>query len=216
MFDLQVELSARVWPRWVAGSAAIHVLLAAVLLWSGPRVRVQKFVPGTAHGSRIELSYLPSGASFEKAEGRQPKSHPQTTRVHASEPELSRVAPPKILDLQSVEQTENSPALKSGGAGTSSNDALGTDNIQIALTTYSPSPRPDLSRLPRGAQGEVVLDVTIDSMGRVADLRVLQALGYGIDEPVVETVRTWTFRPATKDGVPVASMQELHFHFGPV
>jgi periplasmic protein TonB len=98
---------------------------------------------------------------------------------------------------------------------TSSNDALGSDDIQIALTTYSPSPKPDLSRLPRGAQGEVVLDVTIDPTGQVADLQILASLGYGVDGTVVDTVRTWKFSPATRDGVPVASVQELHFHYGP-
>jgi periplasmic protein TonB len=98
----------------------------------------------------------------------------------------------------------------------SSNDALGSDDIQIALTTYSPSPKPDLSRMPRGAQGEVVLDVTIDPTGQVADLQILATLGYGVEGAVVDTVRTWKFSPATKDGVPVASVQELHFHYGPV
>jgi len=45
--------------------------------------------------------------------------------------------------------------------------------------------------------------------------RRAQALGYGVYGKVAETVRTWVFHPAIKDGVPVASMQELHFHYGP-
>ena len=61
-----------------------------------------------------------------------------------------------------------------------------------------------------------MVDVTIDPTGKVADLEVLKTLGYGIESSVLDTVRTWVFRPATKDGVPVASVQELHFHFGPV
>jgi protein TonB len=93
---------------------------------------------------------------------------------------------------------------------------MGTDDIQIALTTYSPSPKPDMSRVPHGMQGEVVLNVTIDPTGSVADLQILHALGYGVEGNVADTVRTWKFRPAMKDGVPVASVQELHFHYGPV
>jgi protein TonB len=61
-----------------------------------------------------------------------------------------------------------------------------------------------------------VVDVTIDPSGKVADLAVLHTLGYGIESSVIGTLKTWTFRPAIKDGTPIASVQELHFHFGPV
>jgi protein TonB len=70
--------------------------------------------------------------------------------------------------------------------------------------------------LPHGVQGDVVVDVTIDPTGKVAELAVLHTLGYGIESSVIGTLKTWTFRPATKDGTPIASVQELHFHFGPV
>jgi periplasmic protein TonB len=99
---------------------------------------------------------------------------------------------------------------------TSGSDSWGADSIQIALTTYSPSPSPDLSVLPHGVQGDVIVDVTIDSTGKVADLALLHTLGYGIESSVLGTLKTWVFHPATKDGTPVASIQELHFHFGPV
>ena len=99
---------------------------------------------------------------------------------------------------------------------TTGSDSWGSGSIQIALTTYSPSPAPDLSALPHGVQGDVVVDVTIDPSGKVADLAVLHTLGYGIESSVIGTLKTWTFRPATKDGTPIASVQELHCHFGPV
>jgi protein TonB len=121
-----------------------------------------------------------------------------------------RLTPPVSAPASDI--STSSPAAASASA----NDALGSENIQIALTTYSPSPKPDLSRLPHGTQGEVVLDVTIDPTGQVADLQILATLGYGVDGAVAQTVRTWKFSPATRDGVPVASVQELHFHYGPV
>jgi outer membrane biosynthesis protein TonB len=46
-----------------------------------------------------------------------------------------------------------------------------------------------------------VVDVTIDPSGKVADLAVLHTLGYGIESSVIGTLKTWTFRPATKDGL---------------
>ncbi len=109
----------------------------------------------------------------------------------------------------------SAPASATPDSSTGS-DSWGSGAIQIALTTYSPSPAPDLSVLPHGVQGDVVVDVTIDPSGKVADLAVLRTLGYGIESSVIGTLKTWTFRPATKDGTPIASVQELHFHFGPV
>jgi protein TonB len=62
-------------------------------------------------------------------------------------------------------------------------------------------------------QGDVIVDITINSDGKIGDLTVLKTVGYGIEASVINTVRTWTFQPATRDGVPVASVQELLFHF---
>ncbi len=99
---------------------------------------------------------------------------------------------------------------------TSGSDSQGEGSIQIALTRFSPSPKPDLTALPHGVQGDVVVDVTIDPNGKVAELAVLHTLGYGIESSVIGTLKTWVFQPAMKDGSPIASVQELHFHFGPV
>jgi protein TonB len=194
---------------WQIGwSVVLHAALLVLLLRSGRLVRVRAFLPGTPKGTHIELTYLPGGAAplAPPAVRHQPPPAAGKPRLPRT-PELTPApSPPAQATTSSPSQT----------AAPSSNDALGSDDIQIALTTYSPSPQPDLSRLPHGAQGEVVLDVTIDPTGQVADLQILATLGYGVDGAVADTVRTWKFSPATKDGVPVASVQELHFHYGPV
>ena len=71
-------------------------------------------------------------------------------------------------------------------------------------------------RLPgneRGTKGDVILDIVIDPTGKIADIKMTSGLGHGIDETIIATVQQWTFRPATRDGQPVASEQELHFHY---
>jgi periplasmic protein TonB len=190
----------------VALSVLLHGVLLAFLLHRGESIRVRATLPGTPQGTHMELTYLPGGsqpaAPAVKKRSKPVKPAQQTTLVAKSLPAAALPAP----------TAASSPAPSTASA----NDALGSADIQIALTTYSPSPKPDLSRLPHGAQGEVILDVTIDPTGQVADLQVLGPLGYGIDDSVAQTVRTWRFTPATRDGVPVASVQELHFHYGPV
>lgn len=206
-------------------SVAAHAVVAAVVVLSLRMHPVQVFsLPGTDLGTRVELSYLPGRAPV-------PAPHPQV-RVKpkaVSGPEITPsptvpAAPDAIhlppLPHLTVTEAAPSPNVASPASATpdssSGSDSYGSGSIQIALTTYSPSPAPDLSALPHGVQGDVVVDVTIDPNGKVADLAVLHTLGYGIETSVIGTLKTWTFRPATKDGAPIASVQELHFHYGPV
>jgi len=74
---------------------------------------------------------------------------------------------------------------------------------------------PDVPRssLPPGIQGDVIVEITIDIQGNVAETRVLQSLGPEVDKKVVATLHTWHFRPATTDGVANVSKQDVHFHF---
>jgi protein TonB len=116
-----------------------------------------------------------------------------------------------------MKQTETSPNTNSPVSdhpdSATGADALGSGNIDIALVSFFPTPKPDLSTLPHGTKGDVILDVVIDATGKISDLKMTSGLGHGIDETVIATVQQWTFRPATRNGQPVASEQELHFHY---
>lgn len=205
MLEIPARKSGTNW--WIGCSAAAHAAVLIVLLHAGRDIRVRVFLPGTAQGSHIDLTYLPGGSPPEA-----PPSVRKQAPAAVKESKLALPSKPMPAQAAPAATAATSPAPISAA----SNDALGSEDIQIAFTTYSPSPKPDLSRLPHGAQGEVVLDVTIDPTGQVAGLQVMGTLGYGIDDAVSQTVRTWRFTPATRDGVPIASVQELHFHYGPV
>lgn len=64
-------------------------------------------------------------------------------------------------------------------------------------------------------KGVVGLQVVVDDAGRVSDLNIVKPMGAGLDENAVNTVRTWRFAPATKDGRPVAVAVyiEVDFHW---
>jgi protein TonB len=95
----------------------------------------------------------------------------------------------------------------------SSGDPSGETDVSVAIANFFPDPKPDLSALPHGTHGDVVVDIVIDEDGHVVDTQVDQGLGHGVDEAVLAVLRTWTFDPATKAGKPVASKQQLLFHF---
>jgi TonB family protein len=62
-------------------------------------------------------------------------------------------------------------------------------------------------------QGTVTLSARISPEGAVEDVRVVHALGLGLDEKAIEAVKKWTFQPATKDGRPVAALTTIEVNF---
>lgn len=211
--------------RSSAFSLAAHAIALGVILYS-VRVRpVHVFsLPGTMLGTRVDLAYLPGRAPTPVIHPRvkakpQAVSAPQVTPApSAADAAMVAIHPPPTPHLTVTESAASNTSSPSAAVPdtTSGSDSWGSGSMQIALTTFSPSPAPDLSALPHGVQGDVVVDVTIDPNGKVADLAVLHTIGYGIESSVIGTLKTWTFHPATRDGAPIASVQELHFHFGPV
>ncbi len=61
--------------------------------------------------------------------------------------------------------------------------------------------------------GEVVLQVTIAEDGSVRNPKVVQSLGYGLDESAMKSIVQWRYRPARKDGVAVAIVVTVNFRF---
>jgi TonB family protein len=84
-----------------------------------------------------------------------------------------------------------------------------TTNAPGGVTPPSPvfKPEPTYTReaSKAGLQGTVALLVTIDSQGNVSDVRVVKPLGKGLDENAVKAVKSWKFRPAVRDGTPIAA-----------
>jgi periplasmic protein TonB len=194
-------------PRYAAASVALHLLLLGILIhqraaWIAP-IRL----PGNEQGTNLSVVYLPGRAPVQAATPN-PKALPQQAQSNTPVP----TPPTQQQKTTTASPNTNSPASPDPNSTTGA-DSLGSGNINIALVSYFPSPKPDLSTLPRGTKGDVILDVVIDTTGKIADIKMASGLGHGIDETVIATVQQWTFHPATRDGQPVASEQELRFHY---
>ena len=61
----------------------------------------------------------------------------------------------------------------------------------------------------------VVLLVSIDAAGHVTGVEIAQSGGKMFDDAAMTAMRLWTFAPATRDGVAVASRIRVPFHFAP-
>jgi TonB family protein len=64
-----------------------------------------------------------------------------------------------------------------------------------------------------GIEGEVVLEVAFGASGDVSIVRIVNRLGHGLDETAARAVAGIRFRPATRDGVPVAVRTLVHIEF---
>ncbi|SDG03875.1 energy transducer TonB [Terriglobus roseus] len=117
-----------------------------------------------------------------------------------------KIQPPKDPPKLPLKQPDP-PPVSSGG------DPTGEDDVSVATADFYPDPKPDLAMLPHGTNGDVVVDIVIDESGKVVETTLDQGLGHGFDEAVMAVIQTWTFTPATKAGKPVASKQQLLFHF---
>ena len=60
------------------------------------------------------------------------------------------------------------------------------DEVVPAFPDVYPDPPVSRGDLPSGVQGDVIVEVTIDPQGNVVETKLLQGIGYGIEQKVLE------------------------------
>ena len=189
--------------RSLALSCFAHCLLLAVLVFAERPMLVKPSTTGVgvnrAEASQ-SITYL---APFEP---------PVVEKPHLVTPLVKRTPPHRDAPVEAMPQPQavemNSLARSSGslpGAPISGYEA------RPALPIVFPDP--PRTSLPEGVTGDVIVEVTIDVEGKVAETKVLASLGEDIDGPVLTALRNWRFTPAMVNGVAVLSRQDVHFHF---
>lgn len=184
-------------------STATHAaVIGALILLSrvhGP-VLAPRHLAGTAQGTERMLTYevlgSPPGAASAKP----------AARAHGP-------AAPQVHKSTAAKAKQMSALAADSPDGNASEGSMGDADISIALVQFHPRPQPDLSTLPEGGSGDVVLNALIDAKGHVAQLTVSKSLGAAVDQQVITTVQQWTFTPAMRNGTPIASEQEILFHY---
>jgi TonB family protein len=78
---------------------------------------------------------------------------------------------------------------------------------------YVPQPQYTNSARQDRIQGTVTLKTTIDADGRPSGTKIVKSLRSDLDWRAIETVNTWKFRPAMKDGKPVPFTMSIDVDF---
>lgn len=185
------------------GSILAHGLAGVLVLAlaRGRHVVYPVRLPGSRLGTHLALEYSLGGSSELRQSA--------TVRSAVRKP----TAPRAVKPSPSPAPLAASAAPSEKGTGAAGESAFGDENLRVALPQVHPRPQPDLSPLPKGTAGDVVVDVDIDAAGKVTGARVVKGLAASVDESVMQTLLGWVFQPATLNGENVASQQEILIHY---
>jgi TonB family protein len=206
-------------------SIALHVVMFLLLV----RGRSPIFVApssalGGAHGTSVTHLYWAGGS----ADLSQAKSADSTSKGRGAtktrlvwkesrQSELASNLSPTTLEGNSGHEAAPASAAPSAGSpyGSLSDDGSAGQEIRPALPAMTSEPRVSPEDLRGIAEGNVVIEITIDESGMIVSKAVVQSMGPAIDARVLAALENWRFHPATRDGVPIPSKQDVVYHFKP-
>jgi periplasmic protein TonB len=199
-------------PRALIASAVVHVIVLGLLAWK-PLPHYIKTesalhgMGGTSHGT----VYLKYGGAQKVAKASD-VDDVQHTRLHVPKPRRTKAEPaPTPAMASALTPTSNGTAGTS--TGTLAYGYADGHEVRPAYPVVYPDPVVARAVCPPGLKGDVIVEVTIDEHGNIVSTRLLSGLGHGVDERVVAVVQNWRYNPATRDGLPIPSQQDVHFHF---
>ncbi|MGC2112200.1 MAG: energy transducer TonB [Candidatus Korobacteraceae bacterium] len=216
MFEGVPQQTDRQWSGSFIVSFAVHIALVLVVLYrAAPLFLTPSDVGlGIPHSSgSVSIVYLaPVGPE-------QALHSPEKPRLIMQAALPKKPKPPKVeakpRELPSA-TAENAPEQTARGGsffGHVPGSPLTGDEVVPALPEVFPDPPVTRDDLPVGVQGDVIVEVTIDPQGNVVETKLLQGMGYGVEQKVLAVLQRWHFRPAMRDGMTIASQHIVHFHY---
>ena len=215
----QIQWSGRQrWNRALLASFAVHCLLLFLLIHRGTAIFVAPSdvdlgIKGSS-GSTSIVYLSPVGP--EKTQSPPDEQRPVLRAALAPKPRPKSHKPDERTRQTDQLTRDDAPVQTARGGspyGRVPGSPLTGDEVVPALPEVFPDPPVSRSDIPAGVQGDVIVEVTIDAQGNVVQTRLLQGIGYGIEQKVLSVLPRWHFRPASKDGVTIASQHIVYFHY---
>ena len=221
------------WGAAIAGALLVHVLLAAAIVWyvecaPGPTVMAELDL------SSVELSFsdektesetvapsLPAAVRHEVAGPKQEECPSEVRREKPLPPEPGAYKFPEPKEEVRPIETEKDLRRETLDEDPEASDAKPQVAAPAQARVDAP-PRPKRAIRPeypkgarqRGEQGEVTVEIEVDSEGRVSAVKVVGSSGFAeLDDAAVRAVRAATFVPAKSGGRAVSSAARLTLAF---
>ena len=197
----------------VVVSLLLHAAVFAGVLWLGTRIKVERAPSGLdntvamlehAGGPHAVKLMLPTMADV----GQVPKVAPADERPRTMVP--SRAKPKKAMGGEPM-RAHDGNGTGSAAAGNGSD----AENVTPSFPVFSPRPQVTNRALLPATEQKIVVDVDVDELGAVVREVLVKGIGNRLDQLVLDTVKTWRFQPAMKEGKAVPTEAELIFPFGP-
>jgi protein TonB len=85
--------------------------------------------------------------------------------------------------------------------------------MEAPLRLHAPLPAYTEPARRARREGDVVVEAVIDLEGRVREARILESLGFGLDESALRALADWRFEPARKGGRAIPVLYRLVVRF---
>jgi protein TonB len=210
-------------PSKGVGSGNYVVLAGAVVLTLG----VFFLVPLTqmiSTGNQKRLMAAPDSVALPPPPPvvEQPPPPPPEQQQEQPPPQLTDTAPPPLslsaLDLDvgvgsggALPMAGFVEAAKESMSGVNVFDVSELDKPPTLVASVSPSYPNDLRK--KRVEGSVTLVFLLDETGRIEDARVENSSHPGFEQPALDALRKWRFKPGTKEGTPVKTHMRLPMNF---
>jgi len=200
------------WPQ--LASIVIHIMAIGALVWrpSPQFIKASPSLRGNGGRGNVMALATPGVSSL-----RAPKATDQEEIKRLTTPQKQKKhkgkAPERAVQAATTDNQHLLPGMPGYILGSLSDGFALNHDVRAAISIVAPDPPIARSRLPEWIRGDVIVEVTIDDKGNVIGTRVLQTVGFGLEQVIVETLRQWRYIPAKVDGVSVASREDVHFHF---
>jgi TonB family protein len=198
-------------------SVSLHALFLLWLLHEPTPIFVapSSIVHG-ANGSSVTPLYWSNSAETSSASSKPPAHDRQKlvwNKPSKSAKEKQFLAKAEESADAAVSDHNKSEPAAGSPYGSASDGALFGSEVRPALWASGYDPVIGAGDLTGVTEGNEVVEITIDDQGNVVRTAVLKSLGPGVDAKVVAALENWHFHPATRDGVPIPSRQDVYYHY---
>lgn len=198
------------WSLSLLVSVAIHGAALVVLCWQVAPLFVSPRILARGQGGPATPQSV--ALYFSQAQSLQARPQPSIVSLPTKRKPTEKPRWRKRSNI--LERDEQKDSAEAGSPlGSAIDGASEGDEIKPGFAIVFTDPRVARWEIPKGLQGEVVVELTIDEEGKVIAEKLLQGLGHGVDEKVIATLRDWRFRPATRNGIAIPFKYDAHFHF---
>jgi len=182
---------------------------AAKLEQSTPATSASGTTNGQANEARKQLSeeFQQKATTATPETKAAPPQQAPDIRLQTQVP-LRRKKEPRVIIAEVEPQKDTVPAFAQG------QEQAVPAGVTQPVVIFQVQPQYTAEAKQARIRGTVIVSVTVREDGTVKVERVVQSLGFGLDEASTAAVEQWKFIPGKKDGQPVAVTVSISMHFG--